>query len=329
MISEKSKKGLYKKSNVIGMGKGNLVRKGNRVGKGLVVTVTKKLPLTELKSEDVVPRSVEGIQTDVIEVGDIKPLAVDRTKMHRPFPMGVSIGHKDITAGTAGCLVEKNGVRCVLSNNHVLANSNAASVGDAILQPGKYDGGVVGTHEVARLLEFVEIEFMECQTSNLLIQLLNFIAKRLGSGVKFNYTTTTPITSNLMDAAIAQLLDESIAEKKQLELGHIVSVGVVDIDDIVKKSGRTTAVTTMGPVIMTDYEIMVSYGEGKQAYFTSQMLIEKEGFSAGGDSGSVIVKGEGNVLTLVGLLFAGSETHTIASHIGNVIDVFGITVITQ
>ena len=47
----------------------------------------------------------------------------------RPVHCGVSIGHMNISAGTLGCLVEIEGNRYALSNNHVLANTNAGTLG--------------------------------------------------------------------------------------------------------------------------------------------------------------------------------------------------------
>ena len=61
----------------------------------------------------------------------------------RPLRIGVSVGHFTITAGTLGsfAVYRKTGEVVILSNNHVLANENRARAGDAVLQPGKYDGG--------------------------------------------------------------------------------------------------------------------------------------------------------------------------------------------
>src|SRR5713101_5810378 len=60
----------------------------------------------------------------------------------RPLVVGCSIGHFRITAGTLGCFVStKSGEPRILSNNHVLANENSGKKGDAIIQPGQFDGG--------------------------------------------------------------------------------------------------------------------------------------------------------------------------------------------
>lgn len=68
-----------------------------------------------------------------------------------------------ITAGTIGAVVRDsgatdNGRRYILSNNHVLANANAAQVGDAIWQPGPFDGGTAAD-QIATLTRFVSLNF--------------------------------------------------------------------------------------------------------------------------------------------------------------------------
>jgi len=52
---------------------------------------------------------------------------------------GGSIGHYKITAGTLGGFVEDDDNFYMLSNNHVLANSNQCFGGDPIVQPGPAD----------------------------------------------------------------------------------------------------------------------------------------------------------------------------------------------
>src|SRR5207249_8866045 len=70
----------------------------------------------------------------------------------------------NITAGTFGCLVrdirpQSSGEYLILSNNHVLADVNAGSAGDLILQPGPFDGGVFPADAVATLERFEPITF--------------------------------------------------------------------------------------------------------------------------------------------------------------------------
>jgi hypothetical protein len=99
-IKEASKDNLLSKQNVVGVGVGYKVQNGAQTGDhAIVVMVTKKLPLLALAPEVVLPKIVEGVKIDVIEVGELRALQA-RTDRWRPAPGGVSIGHYKITAGT-------------------------------------------------------------------------------------------------------------------------------------------------------------------------------------------------------------------------------------
>ena len=71
----------------------------------------------------------------------------NQVKQTPPVVLGASGGNiHDATAafccsGTLGSLVTKGGANYILSNNHVLADSDTATVGDAISQPGLVDVG--------------------------------------------------------------------------------------------------------------------------------------------------------------------------------------------
>ena len=91
-----------------------------------------------------VPRSIDGVPVETEVTGLFMALS-DPTTRQRPAPLGFSVGHPAITAGTLGArVVGPTGIVYILSNNHVLANSNGATVGDATLQPGAFDGGTAG-----------------------------------------------------------------------------------------------------------------------------------------------------------------------------------------
>ena len=75
------------------------------------------------------------------------------------MPIGVSTGHPDITAGTIGARVKSGGNVWALSNNHVYADANAASAGDAVIQPGTYDGGSSSADDIGMLSDFEPIVF--------------------------------------------------------------------------------------------------------------------------------------------------------------------------
>jgi len=229
------------------------------------------------------------------------PEPIDPTaRFDRPVPIGVSTGHPDITAGTIGARV-KDGAGNVyaLSNNHVYADENNASIGEAVIQPGTYDGGTVAKDTIGALDAFVPIAFD-------------------GS-------------DNVVDAAIALSSTTDLGNATPDDGYGTPSSTILASPTVgtkVQKYGRTTGLTT-GSVTMINAVINVGYDNGT-ARFVGQILVQDDkrgrvdGFSAGGDSGSLIVTQGGN--SPVGLLFAGSKFYTVANPIGAVLDAFTVAI---
>jgi hypothetical protein len=286
----------------------------------LVVMVKEKVSVEQLEERDVIPAEIEGVITDVIEVGEIVALQA-RTDRWRPAPGGVSIGHYKITAGTLGVLVrdvETNEI-LILSNNHVMANSNDATQGDPILQPGPHDGGTVAEDTIANLMRFVPIQFESepppspCPFSNAAAEIANFFARLVGS--KHRLLSVVIQQANQVDGALAKPVNPDVVSSEILEIGAVTGEREAELGMEVKKSGRTTGLTT-GTVQLLDASVNVGYGGGRTALFTNQILTTN--MSQGGDSGSLLVSGEGN--KAVGLLFAGSDQVTIHNPIAFVKD---------
>jgi hypothetical protein len=233
----------------------------------------------------------------------------------------VSIGHHDITAGTLGCLVKKDGQAMILSNNHVLANSNDAQIGDAILQPGPHDGGRDPADRIATLTDFVPISFTEapseCNIANTMTGLLNGLASLMGSDVRLR-AINTQVSDNLVDAAIAKPINEQDVSQEILEIGTIQGTARGELGMTIKKSGRTTELTT-GTIEQVDVTVNVQYGAGRIVRFSDQLMAGA--MSQGGDSGSAVLDEQNN---LVGLLFAGSDNSTIINRIEHVFNALGI-----
>lgn len=315
---------LLTRGNVVATGIGYKITKGQKTSTlSIVCSVVEKLPSSRLSTQDMVPETINGIPTDVVETGHIRAMQ-SRTDKYRPAPGGVSIGHRNITAGTLGCLVKKNGKIFILSNNHVLANSNDAQPGDAILQPGPHDGGRFPDDHIAELYEFVPILFLvpepptDCPTARGVALLLNSIAKAIGSDVRL-HAVSTRAEENLVDAAIARPLNEEDVSTEILEIGTINDLIQGELGMAIKKSGRTTGLTT-GEIVQVDVTVNVQYGAGRIARFTDQLMAGP--MSQGGDSGSAVLDNNNN---LVGLLFAGSDTSTIISRIDNVFSALGLS----
>ena len=313
---------LLDQSNVVAAGVGYKITGGQKTSTlSIVCSVTKKLAASQLSSKDLVPDRLNGTPTDVIETGIIRALQ-SPTEKHRPAPGGVSIGHRDITAGTLGCLVKKDGRFVILSNNHVLANSNAAEIGDPILQPGPHDGGRYPDDHIADLEQFIPINITgapsDCPVATGTANFLNSIARLFGSSVQLQ-AIDQQATENLVDAAIARPINPDDVKNEILEIGTIQGAVEGELGMAIKKSGRTTGFTT-GEIQQVDVAVNVQYGEGQIAQFTDQLMAGA--MSQGGDSGSAVLDDSNN---LVGLLFAGSDTSTIMNRIQNVFSKLGVS----
>jgi hypothetical protein len=245
-----------------------------------------------------VPAELEGFAVSRVVTGMIVARG-DTVSRYRPAPIGVSAGHPGVTAGTIGArVVDAAGNVYALSNNHVLANQNNAVVGDNVLQPGPYDGGTNPADAFGTLYDFEPLRF---------------------DG-----------TNNTMDAAIAlsspaNLGTSTLADGYGTPTETPVSAFV---GQLVKKYGRTTSMTQgqvseVNVTVTVCYEVVTIFCT-KSARFVNQVAITPGSFSAGGDSGSLVVTQEGN--NPVALLFAGSSARTLATPIGPVLSRFGITI---
>jgi hypothetical protein len=265
---------------------GTFVRDGTRY-----VMVKHELPMSEARryEEQGIKVLVTGEFKPLLKEGEVGPF--ERTGRYRPLVAGISVGHYKITAGTLGIILkDRDGDDVILSNNHVLACSSStkkqrANVNDDILQPGRYDGGLIPQDRVAGLKKWIPIDEY---------------------GI------------NYVDAAIAKI-DPGVGFKYEiLGLTYPKGFGTARINEFVKKSGRTTEVTN-GPVYADNATVTVNYGEFI-ATFTDLYLVINP-FGAPGDSGSAVLNSKDE---LIGLLFAGSLSHTAVCKIQKIVDEFGL-----
>ena len=257
------------------------------------------------------PVALDGVPVSQRVTGRLMAFS-DPTQRQRPAPSGFSVGHPAITAGTIGARVrDALGRVYILSNNHVLANSNGATIGDAEYQPGPFDGGTAAD-QIATLTDF---------------QAINFAGG-----------------NNTIDAAIAlsstSLLDNATPSDDGYGMPNATIYGDANGDGLfddrnallglnVQKYGRTTRLTH-GQITGVNATVTVCYAASgltctKSARYVDQFIIEPGTFSGGGDSGSLIVTDDGN-LNPVALLFAGSSTVTIANRIDLVLNRFGVSI---
>jgi hypothetical protein len=240
-----------------------------------------------------VPRSFEGyavrtevtgkIQTLSTQVAEpLTDVSTERRGEVRPLVGGTSLSAY-VTKGTliylyAGTLSMVTYDDKILSNAHVIAmnpeTGEFLATGTPIIQPGSRDGGR-SDDQVGTLEDYIPIDF-------------------------------APGAKNYADSAIGSIDGgvEASSGEQFYEGGNYWIEGWTEVSqgDIVRKSGRTTGVTT-GEVIYTNVSVTVWYGD-QSAYFADQIVVTQDNwsFAAPGDSGSAVDKdGE-----FVGLLFAGS-----------------------
>lgn len=306
-------------------------KKGNPI-KAYVFGVEKKKSEMKLDEHIIIPKCLDGMPTDVIEIGPLfkrnMPTPADLQKEYDEMCGALSCGHKDSTAGTISCIVFRKVYKtlkrsiekdisffqkiinffkwllgmevevplppihdpseefeweaCLLGNNHVLFQENSAKIGDAIVQPGPYDGG---KRIVAEACAYVPIED-GC--------IADAAIAKLKSGVKYTPTIMGfPKYKGETDEAI--------------------------IGETVMKIGRTTGYTE-GVVISDNAMTKIWYDIGLIS-LKEQIVIRGKGFSDGGDSGSAILN---KLFKLLGILVGGNDEITIAAKAGNIAKLLGV-----
>jgi hypothetical protein len=230
-----------------------------------------------------------GGECDVREIGIVEARQWEPAELQartRPLRPGLSVAHAGVTAGTIGAFVTPRRAEQgespllmapaplhVLSNNHVLANSDQAAPGEVVLQPGPADGGQVSADRIGLLDRVVAM------------------------------SRDVP---NLVDAATA-VLDDGVDVEPDHPAGALTGWIEPDVGVDVEKVGRTTGVTS-GRISAIEVDgLTVQFPVGVIT-FNGQLEVSGDGtgpFSAGGDSGSVVYRPDS--VEAVGLLFAGSE----------------------
>jgi len=263
--------------NVVGVGIGEKLVDDKATGvRALKFLVRSKYPETQMSAAHLLPKSVDGLPTDVEEVGLFRrfvtkrpprkpaarpapaaaPPMPDPRQRFRPAQPGCSVGFQDpagqfLMAGTFGALAKDDNALYVLSNNHVLADEGRLPLGSPIYQPGLLDNGNPATDQIAALTRFIPLQ----------------------AGVM-----------NRVDCAIAKPLKTSLVSRNILFIGPPQGVGPAAIDMVVHKVGRTTGYRA-GRVTSVDTDVTVQYETGAFT-FESQIIIvglNGQSFSDAGD----------------------------------------------
>jgi hypothetical protein len=290
-----STSGLFKAPNSV-----PVLTTGNNSGQTSEVVVTAVSQADMTASDSVLVTIVPPQQN---QQGANSPLGVSGSNSKDTSTTG---GVTSCCGGTLGSLVSRGGNLYILSDNHVLARSDAGTQGDAITQPGLIDNNcAVPPTTVATLSQFFNLEKGNAQTN--------------------------------IDAALAQIMPGAIdVTGTILQLGGTNSnnqptnapphqgAGVAPtVSRMVAKSGRSTGLTC-STIFAINANFSVQYQKGCgtgsifSASFSNQVDITNNGFSAQGDSGSLAVTQD--TADPVALLFAGSTLDTVGNPISQVLN---------
>jgi len=324
---EQFKNRLLRLDNVVGVGVGYKEVGLNRTKQpSMIVFVEEKKPKHELRTGHVVPPKLDNLDTDVIEIGQVRLLNNPKER-GRPAQPGMSIGHYKISAGTFGAVVRDRQTRerLILSNNHILANSSngmdgRAAIGDPVIQPGTYDGGTE-KDRVASLVRFAPLVRTYQETDCPVAAGVARAGSRMLSLFRPNYRVVLVKqnrSGNTVDAALARPDAPGLIDDRILEIGRVEGTSGVSVGDQVFKSGRSSGLTS-GKVTATGVTLQVELSGKEKGWFSDQVVSDM--VSRPGDSGSLVVNQKKQA---VGLLFAGSEKYTVFNRIQNVLTRLGV-----
>jgi hypothetical protein len=277
-------------------------------------TVTTTLTITALSQADT---TATGTSTVTIIPDNANAQAI-------PVELGSSGGNahdfvnntKTITCcgGTLGSLVTRGGVQYILSDNHILARSDGATVGDAIVQPGLIDTATcttAGTTTVANLSQFSNLQANP--STNVDTAIAQVVTGKVDPAGKIIYLGATTDSNGV-----------PVADAPQGGTG--LPASSVAVGRPVAKSGRSTGLTC-STVEATNILTSVSYtvncdGTGTKfmTNYANQIGVIGGDFSGEGDSGSLIVTQD--TATPVALLYAGSSTDTVGNPVADVLNFF-------
>lgn len=304
VLNERYRNVYVRDPNIIGSAYGRRIV-GGEVSDvpSIVIYVARKVPSEFLPPSRMLPRRLyvgsDWIDVDVFETGPIYPHSF--TGRDRPAPSGISIGRfldPSIDAGTLGALVtdlqvKGEGNPAILSCNHVLADENAGSPGDVIVQPGTIDGGTSPSDNIATLTRFITINatgnVVDCAIAT--VDDPTLVVNQMKNNLMPVPTTDHPAVGLLFAGGCNRTFMNPITSVlSQLNIQFISGANATIAPTVgmnVEKVGRTTEYTT-STILEIDASLTISYNFGPGAFINQ---IATAWMSSPGDSGSVVCRG--------------------------------------
>jgi hypothetical protein len=313
---------LFKYPNVVGYSNVLLPKivKGKETDVlAIRVYVSKKVPVKELRAQDIIPHEIDGVPTDVVEIGKIEAF---KTSKQRPVTLGLSVSHWNVTSGSLGMLYEYQGNLVAGSNAHVLVDNPSKKPEEVsekrIVQPGTYFGGQNPDNIVGEYLWHERVRSIDesCKIAKGVTNLLNSIARALRRRSRFIFLSY-PV--NYIDFAVYKPTVEhqrdfydQCTSKDWAFIGHLFAgsdqSGIVcKVKYILDKKFKpcwnyTTEILAKDKVHGCSFwchydttvsdpsgNVIVSYGDF-EAYFEDVIILYNDGTIKGGWSGSGFFK---------------------------------------
>jgi hypothetical protein len=283
--------------NVVGVGLGEKV--SGAEGQQTICLrflVRHKYALDSLAQKNLLPKTIDGLPTDVVEVGTprgLSPTASIFHPPHGPIGPGCSVSFSpatpaDRSAGTVAAIVTDGAAMYLLSANHVLADEGHVPPGTPIFHPGSLDEPA--PTRVGQLDRVIPL------------------------------SSTWP---NRVDCALARL-DPGV-EWTSVIPGMGPPSGVMQPfpKQLVSKFGRTTE-RQDGQILNLLQDVQVQLRHGIYPMDDQIEVLGLGGdFASDGDSGSLVVDRGTNAA--VGIICAQAGSFTYVSPIGEILAALGVS----
>ena len=336
----------------VGVMFGNKIRNGEYTGEpSIVFTVEKKLPLSEIPSDQILPSSVEidGViySTDVFESGIIETFACPSSVTNacyswqtvapgnrgtiRPLKGGVSLTSQNLqgTVGTLGFLAvdTATGALVGVTNNHVvIADAFYTSqrtlpgliqneTNDSAYQTGDIQPSS-SSLKIGEVVRYVPISSAPLynQVDGALVSIDQSVMSNSESYKQFGLSGTSVMpfaTTSEIDALVGNVNVSSSGRSSGVKQGSLCGLAIQGVSFVVGVSG------------------FKKQGTSTVAYFNNCISFTRVNPDCPdpiyrGDSGSGLIANIGGVDKIVGLVFAGGPTLGIAARIDEVASQLGI-----
>ena len=230
----------------------------------------------------------------------------NRNQQVHPIQLGTSGSNADdfcTASGVEGCggatlssLLERGSVQYILTNWHVAAGTDGGLVGDALVQPGLLDTDACSSQQTTTVANVSQL-----------------LDPHMETGKKVDVAIAQVVSGAVDPTGTIEQLGSGVAEGAPNSGPPAGGAGISAIaNEAVAKSGRSTGLTC-GTVQAVDTSVNITYTTEcstatQIVSFSGQIAITGAGFSAGGDSGSLIV--DATTAEPVALLFAEDNNGT-------------------